>query len=166
MVRILFSDDLLTKKDFSSFFYDGYYPDFKTFIRSTFYGNKPTNTLTIWFDENNPKTFEYDTVYVEEIPQTGILMLIFMKQKKKLVPYVCVGQIIKTNRLLNLHFRKKFNGDASIKYQIDNKPYQKDIVLSLPTNYDIITLKKDSIIYRQAKKVCVSFLLCSHELLT
>ena len=152
MVRILFSDDLLTKKDFSSFFYDGYYPDFKTFIRSTFYGNKPTNTLTIWFDESKPERFEYDTVHVEEVYGIGILMLIFMKQEDKSVPYVCVGQIIKTNRLLNLHFRKDSNGDDSIKYQIDNKPYQKDIVLSLPTNYDIITLKEDSIIYRQAKK--------------
>ena len=131
MVGILFSDDLLTKKDFSSFFYDGYYPDFKTFICSTFYGNNETNTLTIWFDENNPETFEYDTVHVE-MYGTGILMLIFMKQEEKSVPYVCVGQIIPTNRLLNLHFRKDFNGDASIKYQIDNKPYQTNISLSLP----------------------------------
>ena len=137
---VIFHGTLEKKKDYSDFFYDGYYPDFKKFITNTF-GNG--TKITFFGNDQKEETFGYDTVHVEgAIP---MIFLSFTKENKQTVPYSCSGLITWTNRLLRLAFYR-------VDYKVDNKvPIPNN--LSLPKHYKKITLKKGSIIYRQAKKI-------------
>ncbi len=137
---VIFYGTLEKKKDYSDFFYDGYYPDFKTFIRNTFGESK---SITFFGNGQKEETFGYDTVHVEG--DISMVFLSFTKENKETVPYSCSGLITWTNRLLRLAFYR-------VDYKVDNKvPIPNN--LSLPKHYKRITLKKGSVIYRQAKKI-------------
>ena len=144
-MSIIFYGTLQEKEDFSDFFYDGYYPDFKTFITNTFGG---CTSITFFGDGQKEETFAYDTVHV--VDRIPIISLLFTEANKKTVEYSCTGQITWTNRLLSLAFYERSN--KIIDYKVDNK-VPIPINLSLPQHYERITLKKGSIIYRQAKKI-------------
>ncbi len=142
-MSIIFHETLKEKQDFSDFFYDGYYPDFKTFITNTFGGG-----TSITFFGQKEETFVYDTVHV--VGDNPIISLLFTKENKKTVKYSCTGQITWTNRLLSLAFYERIN--KIIDYKVDNE-VPTPISLSLPSHYERITLRKGSTIYRQAKKI-------------
>jgi len=144
-MSIIFYETLKETEDFSNFFYDGYYPDFKTFITNTFGG---CTSITFFDNDQKEEAFGYDTVHVEEY--YSMIFLTFKLNNKKTVPYRCTGLITRTNRLLNLTFYERNN--MVIDYKVDNK-VPTPISLSLPSHYERITLRKGSTIYRQAKKI-------------
>lgn len=132
------------RKDFSDFFYKGYYPDFQQFIKATF--GKGTR-ITFFLNGQQKETVEYDTVYVEVTYQ--IITLTFTKEGKKQYPYFCNGFITKKNRLRSLSFSTQ--SKEVVDYKVDGKK-PTPISLTLPSHYTRVTLCKGSTIYRQSKR--------------